>query len=407
MNFVSLYALSLSVIQIGEQPDALSTFRVLNSRNLSYDEVNVQLGIRLAHRLQVLASIPEDAVPRHTENTLSVSERFVQISYRERARVGYIRGRGELFVIGITPPSQNRQPNLDEAQCLSRSQEYYRLAGGTLPLALERSYFENGEFSHPQYVHAVYKFTAPGTPWKFEDGVETIIDRTYGTPMHMWIGHPPAFEVPGTVVPKTSALAAAASVAAQFTGWPEVMPAADDPKFRIPSFADLPNRMRAVEHRRARERKAALFYEVTVRNGGVQVEREQDRPFIWVHIDAESGEPIAIFPAYQRLGGHSAPKARDFSWSGKTWRSGKVSGTVRPSSLTPPANGKSVSFTSGLTHVFAKFDLKSRLVWTVSQGKTTAGVPDSALLKALSKAKAIPSFPMKKGQPKADPLRKP
>lgn len=392
MKTIALLTCLLIRSQINPEPDPLSSFRIRDEQHRGFRQVNILQAIQLAHSIQVLVNFPEDRVPRHYENSISIEESDLFISYRDRVAMSLTPQNGRLFAFNIYPPRQARAPNLSQEQCIAKAREFYHAVGGTLPLVLERSYLEKD----PQYVHAVFKFAAPGTAYKFANGVETNIDRTYGTPHHMLISRPPLFEMPGSVVPRSIAIAQAASAAMQYTGWTAVQAASDDPTFRVPEFRRQPNRMREIEHRRVRERKAGLLYEVTVKDALAVVSEEKDRPFVWVHVDAESGEPIAIDPARWLIGGNTPANSRSFAWGQNDWSCGSAKGKVASSSQTSSASGKLVLLLSGRTYVKASFDKGSGLLWMDDKGQRVYGMPDKPLRRALEKAKPAKVLAMKK-----------
>lgn len=170
--------------------------------------------------------------------------------------------------------------------------------------------------------------------------------------------------------------------------------------FHVPDYLGMPNRMQALHKRRLSEGRACLVYEVTVHDASVDVPTgDRRRPFVQVYVDAETGQPIGLLPAYKRLGVslEEVPR-RTFRWEG-TWSVGEVEGTIRRSAKEPPIADKLVLLTRGNEHALAHFDASSGLVWLISNGKAFVGEPDGELRKALALCRRADGFAMQPPEP--------
>ncbi|MCW5941326.1 MAG: hypothetical protein KIS66_03790 [Fimbriimonadaceae bacterium] len=179
------------------------------------------------------------------------------------------------------------------------------------------------------------------------------------------------------------------------TGWKEVEVGVQEPRYHVPAYASLPNRMSDRHRRRAESSRAMLVYEVSVNDARVAWKEGQSRPFVQVYADAETGEPIAILPAFAMRGG-AQPAPRPFVWEGR-WRVGSVEGVVEPTEAeaTKANVGREVCLAQGGRRVLARYDGKTGLL-TVGEGPDArSGRPDRTLGRALARAKSPRSFPMK------------
>lgn len=386
----TLLALAVSAWQLPANPPSLDSFVIRDRGQVGHGAVSIPRGIELVHKLLQRAGLPPTEFPSHAVNRIIVEERQLEISLYERAGVSFWRRNGQLLGFWISPPRENRAKNLSIGECVEKVNAFYVLAGGTLPLQMARAYFEKDD----QYIHVVSKYKAPGTNFLFGAGVEAIVDRTYGTPQNMWIAPRPSFDPPTNVVPKAEALAAAAYVMSRYAGWNVSEVASEEPSFRVPDFRGMPHRMRAIEHSRAQAGRAGLYYEVTVKDGSQADMPEPRRRFAWVMIDAASGEPIAIQPAYQLVGHGSAENPTPlFTWGSKAWRAKKQIGIIQHTDLVTPKSGKRVLLTQGRRHIIAQFDAKSSLVWTTDRSKTIVGKVSSNLARELQNLKT-PKVPI-------------
>jgi len=378
--------------QIPSSAPPIDSFLIRDRDQRGPGQVSLSSGIALAHRLMVAANFPEDRSPRHASNQIVIDEDRVSIRLLERVGVSYERRSGRLISLWIIPPQENRASNVGVDEAAENVRDYYQVAGGVFPLVISRASIE----ADSRYIHVVAKYRAPGTNYLFSSGVEAIVDRTYGTPENMWIGVRPNYDLPTSVIPKADALTTAAYVMARYAGWNDSEVAADEPTFRVPDFRGMPHRMRAIEHSRAQAGRAGLYYEVTVKDGSQAGLPEPRRKFAWVMIDASSGEPIAIHPAYQLIGQVSKESpAPPFSWGKKAWRAQKQIGLIQSVETEAPKTGKSVVLSQGRRFVVAQFDRRSGLVWTTDRTQKVIGKVSSNLareLKALKSPK-IPDIP--------------
>lgn len=380
---LSLYA----VLVLGQESlsiaDEIKTIRVRYSKGASSQGAfNLAEAVAWADRLRRLTSYPEDKLDRNRDNSLSVDPRFVAFHYKSRIHSHYRISDGKLFAWGFREP-ETRAPSVSFDDCIAKAKEWYFAAGQTEPIVLNRAFFEPRV--NEQEVHVVFQFVAPGTNYRFANGMEAIIDRTYGTPNYMWLSQRPAFEAARRVVNREVATANAAAAAFQLVKWEVLEAASQDAAYVIPNYSGMPNRMSSSHVRRVSEKKACLMYEVTVHDASALKEEGKMRPFVQVYVDAESGEPIAIFPAHKRMGGASFTRT-PFKWESVKWQVGKVTGKVMSTQSAIPKSGKRVTLRNNRSVVFAQFDRSSGLVWIAQDGKTIVGLPEKGLSKALEAA---------------------
>lgn len=394
MTSAALLGIVLS-LQIGPTPDPLSSFRVTYEDAHDFGAVNVERAFELAHRLRQKANLPEDQIPRYYRNGLIVGDGNLYVSYGGRVTLVYDRKSGRLFALGVSSASTQKAPNLSLEQCAQKAREYYALAGGTQTLLDDRSFWEDDG----QRAHFIFKYGVPGTSYAFEYGVEAIVDRTYGTPNNMQIPAVPAYELPAHVVSAETALAQAAAATILYTGWTGVSPATEEPRLTIPDFRRMPHRMRAVDHRRARERKAAAVYCVTVKDAMAVAATEDKRPFVQVFVDAETGEVLALEPLFLGRGGPSASAKRAFCWSGRDWVLGGLKGKVEDELSTRAPRGKRVLLQTGKTRVLASYDSASGLLWIRDAAGVHPGRPSKSLVPALQRASSTDETRLKLANP--------
>jgi len=391
MLFLSLV---LTLQQVGTLDEELKTFRVWSSAGLTdTGAVNQRSAVEWALTIYNRLDFPEDKKTKRIDNYFRPSRDSIFLAYRSRVYGSFTSSNGRLFAWSIEPP-ETKAKNVSLEDCVAKAREWYEAAGGKEELALRS---EHGAYlqvnRNEQEVHVVFQFLAPGTSYRFGMGVEAIMDRTYGTPNYMYIAKRPDFESPRRVVPVDIAAANAAAAAFEFVKW-EVLEAASQPAaYVIPNYRGLPNRMNETHQRRARDKKACLMYEVTVHDASAEPDREKGRPFVQVYVDAESGEPVALYPAFRMMGGGSVSR-KPLDWGAGPWQVGKTMGKVSPAGGAPPKAGRRVALANGRTVVFAQFDQRTGLVWVVQDGKTKIGRPERTLLKALASAQNPKAFKM-------------
>ena len=374
--------------------DPLSTFTVNDKENLGYRMVNVLDGTRLAQRVWTKAAFPEDRRDRHSQNFISVWATDVSIGYRGRLVLSYNPFTGRLKAMGVSASDTDFAPNLSIKECEQKAVEYYRLVGGRHALVLNRSRFypESSPRNDDTKVLVVMNFTAPGLPYRFHSGIEAVMDRTYGTPDLLLIGHMPEYDRPRHVISKDQAIAAAAAAAADFTGWTLVETGSQDAMFRIPDFRQMPNRLGPTHRNRIAANRAGLIYEATVRDGSVAPEEGKMQPFVQVFVDAETGKAIGLIPAYKSMGGPK-PERRSFQWGSSPWSVGSTSGVVHPHPVgTISLSTRRVKLVQGKKACFARFDPESKLLWIMDGNRIVGGKPEAKLADAIARAKSIPDI---------------
>lgn len=384
----------VSVIQDDEsKADAISTFRVQHQSNVRNHDLNLDNAVKVVHRLWQKAHFPDEPKTFGRANEIIHNSVGTTLLYRGRCGVGYSIGENRLYGLFVSPPRGSEKPNLTLDQCVQSVREYYKLVGGKNHLILNRAYFDpdNSAKMDEQKATVVFNFAVPGTNDRFASGIEAIVDRTYGTPDNMQIGVMPAYDRANRRVTKDQAAASAAAAVADFTGWSTMETGVQDASYRVPTFKGMPTRMADKHLRREREKRAGLMYEVTVRNaladGGPD---GKSQPFTQVFVDAETGEAVAIFPAYQRTGG-SVAEPKPFAWTGR-WTSGKATDFVVPTTAEKPAGTRRVLLSQDRTALCAEFDPKSGYLWARDGKGFAGGKPGSKLAKELATAKPVPKL---------------
>lgn len=400
MNLSILLLLTLSQTS-WLSPDDLSTFRIRMEDDVtSFGKVDVKASIGIAHRLFLLADVEEDKSPRYFENTIRCGKTSVHVSYRWRAGLSYSFATGRLTGFAVHTPDKAKAPNLSPEDCVAKAIAWYKAAGGMREVVLDRAETQPGD----QTVYVKLDFVSPGNPFRFDACIEAYVDRTFGFPDQMWIDEPPAYDPPARLADRETLVANAVAAAMALTGWKEVEVGVQEPRYHVPAYATLPNRMSDRHRRRAESSRAMLVYEVSVNDARVAWKEGQSRPFVQVYADAETGEPIAILPAFAMQGGPPTA-SRPLVWEGR-WKVGTVEGGVEPTEVAAIGGkqGREVCLTQGNRRLLARYDARTGLLTYGEGSDARSGRPDKTLSRALSRARSPRSFPMNNpavGAPKA------